>query len=56
MTEIVARSKVHIEHRHESRADDEVEYPLEGNGNSHCSTTDSIGEELGNKNPSDWTP
>ena len=56
MTEIIARSKVHIKHRNEGRADDEVEYPLESYGNSHSSTTDGIREKLGNKHPGNRSP
>ena len=47
---------MHIEHGHEARTDDEIEYPLESHGDSHSGTTDGVGEYLGYKHPTDGTP
>ena len=56
VAEVVTLSQMHVEHRHEGRADDEVEYPLEGNGNSNGAATDGVGEYLSNEHPRDGTP
>ena len=56
VAEVITLSQVHIKHWHEGRTDDEVENPLEGNGNSHSSTTNGVGEYLGDENPADGTP
>ena len=56
MAEVVAGGEVHIEHRHESGADYEVEHPLEGHGDSHRRTADGVREEFGDKHPCYRTP
>ena len=56
VAEVVALCQVHVEHGHEGRRYDEVENPLEGNGNSHGSATDGVGENLGDEHPGNGTP
>ena len=56
VTEIITLRQMHVEHRHEGRADDEVEDPLESYRYSNGGTTDGIGEYLGDKYPADRTP
>ena len=56
MSEVIAFRQVHVEHRHERAGNDEVEYPLECHSDGHSSTTDGVGEYLGNEHPTDGTP
>ena len=56
VSEVVTFGQVHVEHWHERRADNEVGYPLEGHCYSYGTTTNGIGEYLGNEHPSDRTP
>ena len=56
MAEVVALGEVHIEHRHEGAADDEVEDPLEGHGDGYGSATDGVGEDLSDEHPADGAP
>ena len=56
VAEVIAWSEVHIEHRHEGGGDDEVEDPLEGNGDGNGCSTNGVGEDLGNEYPADRPP
>ena len=56
MAEVITCRQMHIEHRNERRADNEIENPLESDGNGHRSATDRIREDLGDKHPADGSP
>lgn len=56
MAEVVALCQVHVKHRNERRRNDEIENPLEGNGNGRGSAADGVGEEFSHIHPADWSP
>lgn len=56
MTEVGAGMQVHVEHRYERRAYQEVEDPLKGHGDGYCRTANGVGEDLGDEYPADRPP
>ena len=57
VSEFVAHiAYAHVIHGNESRRYDEVEYPLECNGNGNGGSTYGVGEDFGDKHPAYWSP
>ena len=57
MAEAVShRPELHVVHGHEGGGDDEVEDPLEGDGDGRGLAADGVREELGDVHPADRTP
>ena len=50
------RTDAHVVQRHEGGGNDEVEDPLESDGDRCCLASDSVREDLGNENPADRSP
>ena len=57
VSEFVAHiAHTHVIHGNESRRYDEIEYPLECNGDSNSGSTYGIGEDFGDKHPAYRSP